>query len=76
MDKRNRHDSGSRGQNDPIPGLEDGRESQAQECEELLGAGKSKEMDSPLGLLDRMWPCQYVDFSPLDLFSDFQLLEL
>lgn len=36
-----------------------------------LEANKVKEIDSPLETLEGVWCCQYLDFSPVKLISDF-----
>lgn len=53
-----------------ITGIEVGRGPPAKECGQPLGAGKSKEMDSPLVPPERKQPCQHLDFRKVRSDSD------
>lgn len=49
---------------------------QLRRARQPLGAGKFREIDSPLGASRRNQPCENLDLSPLRLILDFQSPEL
>lgn len=54
-------------------GFEDGGRGQGHRNarEAASDAGKGKDADFPLQLLEGVWPCGHLDFSPVEMISDF-----